>query len=220
MLNKKPAELQTPLYELVASGYMYTEIHRLREQITNSIPRDIPGTIMLSSPRDSSGTTLFISLLGVNFAKFTSMNVLLLDLNMRNPHLHEAFQLSNNSGFTEIARGESQIKDSVQKTSFDRLECLTTGKITLDSSLDTNRASLEEFMQNLKGYYDLVICDTSPLLTQNRNNIDSSMLSLICDSCFIIVRDKLTTKKELQTAVETIPEYEEKLHGIIYNLYH
>lgn len=197
---------------------MYTEIHRLREQITRNMHEDTSQVIMLSSPYDKSGTTLLVALLGTNCVTFTSMQVLLVDFNMRHPALHHAFKLQASHGFTEFAKGEIGLQEAVKTTPFTRLQCITSGKIGSDLSLDTNRAMLEKVIKNLRGHFNLIICDTSPLLTQNRNNIDPSLLSMVCDNCFIVARDRVTTKSELQRAVEVIPENTQKLSGIIYNL--
>ncbi len=221
-LNKrkrsKIGQQKESLPELVMNGYMYTEIHRAREQITKGIQENTSRSIMFSSPDDNSGTTLFVSLLGINLAVFTQMKILLVDFNMRYPYLHEAFELENSNGFTEFAKGETSLKNVVKKTPFSRLRCISAGDIGSDISLDTNRSILENFIGTLKAYFDIIIFDTSPLLTQNRNNIDPSLLSLVCDNCFIVVRDRMTTRTELQRAIEIIPEKTEKLNGIIYNL--
>ncbi len=220
--NKKNNQKETGsvLHKLVQRGYMYTEIHRLREQITKNMQEDTSQAIMLSSPYDKSGTTLLVALLGTNCVTFTSMKVLLIDLNMRHPSLNHGFNLQASHGFTDFAKGEISLQDSVKKTPFTRLHCITSGNIDSDLSLDINRPMLEEAIHNLKGHFNLIVCDTSPLLTQNRNNIDPSLLSMVCDYCFIVVRDRTTTKSDLQRAVELIPENTQKLSGIIYNLQH
>jgi len=216
----KTTRSKRSLHELVMAGYTYVELNRIREQITASSQKNNPLSMLITSPDDNMGNTLLVSLLGLNCVSFTSLKVLLIDLNLRHPCLHHCFQLKNDNGFTQFAKGDIDLKGIIKKTSFPKLRCITTGEIVPDISHYINRSLLENFIDSLKGYFNLILFDTSPLLTQNRNNVDPSLLSLVCDHCYIVVRDRLTSKSELQKSVETIPEHTDKLSGIIYNLQH
>ena len=66
-------------------------------------------------------------------------------------------------------------------------------------------------------HFDLILFDTSPVLVQNRNNVDPALLSLVCDMVIIVVQDKKTTKTELENAVGALPQGRGKVSGIVYN---
>lgn len=202
---------------LVNKAFDYAEVHRLRERIAGELREHNSKTVMVASPHDDAGNTFFISVLGYNMARFSTMRVLLVDLNMRRPQLHLSFGLDIGRGFSAVASGLLPWREALMDTSLSGLQIMPAGRVDMDFSHLVTRSFLDGLIHEMQDEFDLILFDTSPLLVQNRGNIDPVLLSLICDRVVIIVQDKRTTRSELEQSIAGIPEGDKKIMGIVYN---
>lgn len=200
--------------DIVLQAYKYAEISKLRENIVKTLQEKNQKTVLITGPHDEAGNTFLVSLLGFNTASFSSMKVLMVDLNMRRPQLHIPFGLKIKTGFSEIAAGSLNWKRAVKNTGISGLKVITAGQPNMELAPFLKHSLLENLVHDMKGYFDLILFDTSPVLSQNRNNVDPALLALLCDMVIIVIQDKKTTKADLTNAVSTIGE---KVDGIVYN---
>lgn len=202
---------------LVNKTFDYAEIHRIREGIVGELQKENLKTVMIAGPHDDAGITFLVSVLGYNIARFSAMRVLLVDLNMRRPQLHLSFGLDIGKGFSAVASGLLPWRDALRDTTLKGLQIMTAGRVDTDLSPFLTRSLLDTLIREMKEEFDLILFDTSPLLVQNRSNVDPALLSLVCDMVVLVVQDKRTTKSELQNAIAAIPQGGRKIRGIVYN---
>jgi capsular exopolysaccharide synthesis family protein len=202
---------------LVNKTFDYAEIHRIREGIVGELQKENLKTVMVAGPHDDAGITFLVSVLGYNIARFSAMRVLLVDLNMRRPQLHLSFGLDIGKGFSAVASGLLPWRDALRDTTLKGLQIMTAGRVDTDLSPFLTRSLLDTLIREMKEEFDLILFDTSPLLVQNRSNVDPALLSLVCDMVVLVVQDKRTTKSELQNAIAAIPQGGRKIRGIVYN---
>ena len=203
--------------DCVKKAYNYVEIHRIKERIVDMLQEQNQKTVMIASPHDDAGNTFLVSALGINTAHFSNLRTLLVDLNLRRPQLHIPFGLKMEKGFSEVASGLVEWKSVIKDTELMGLKIMTAGELNSELFRFINRPLLEGLIDEIKNNFDLIIIDTSPLLSHNKNNVDPSLLSLVCDMVVIIVQDKKTTKAELENAIATIPQGSKKISGIVFN---
>jgi len=202
---------------LINKTFDYAEIHRIREAIVGELQKENLKTVMVAGPHDDAGITFLVSVLGYNMARFSAMRVLLVDLNMRRPQLHLSFGLDIGKGFSAVASGLLPWRDALKDTTLKGLQIMTAGRVDTDLSPFLTRSLLDTLIREMKEEFDLILFDTSPLLVQNRSNVDPALLSLVCDMVVLVVQDKRTTKTELQNAIAAIPQGSRKIRGIVYN---
>jgi Mrp family chromosome partitioning ATPase len=202
---------------MVGKAYGYSEINRIREQIVNAAQVHNKRAIMITSPHDDTGNTFLVSVLGYSVAYFNHINVLLVDLNMRWPQLHLPFDLELKTGFTDIAAGKMDWKEAVKDTKLSGLSVVTAGLHDERLPFFLNRPFLNTMIKEMSENFDMVILDTSPVLSQNRNNVDPVRLSLLSEMVLMVVQDKITKKSNLRDAVTTITEGGGGVDGVIYN---
>ena len=207
----------TPLKTLLTKAYGYSEITRLREKIVNELREKNKKTLMVTSPRDGTGNTFLVSVLGYSAAYFSGMKVLLVDLNMRRPELHLPFGLEQDKGFTDILIDSVPWQDVAKPTGLEELEIITAGKPDQDLSFFLNRPILNEIVPQMKEKYDLVVFDTSPVLVKNRNNLDPIHLSNNCDMVIVVAQAKMTCRNDLKQTVSAIQEGGGQVRGVVYN---
>ena len=203
--------------EHVEKAYNYVEIHRIRESMVDMLQEHKQKTVMIAGPHDDAGNTFLVSALGINTANFSNLKTLLIDLNLRRPQLNIPFGLKMEKGFSEVATGLVDWKSVIKNTELAGLKMITAGKLNSELFRFLNRSLLEGLIDEVKSHFDFIIIDTSPLLIHNKNNVDPSLLSLICDMVVIVVQDKKTTKSDLENAINAIPEGSKKISGIVFN---
>lgn len=197
--------------------FRYAEVHRLREKITNELQEKNQKTLVITSPHDGTGNTFLVTVLALNAASFSDMKVLIVDTNMRFQQLHNAFDLDQNMGFTDVIRGILPWEEVIKDTDFDQLKVMTAGEFDFELARHLNRPNIESLINKLKEKFDFILFDTSPVLSQNRNNVDPSLLSIVCDKILVGIQGKKTTKAELDETFTAITKGGGRVDGIVYN---
>ena len=205
------------LKDLVSKAYGYAEVNRINQQVVSTVIEKGKKVVLITSPHDDSGNTFMVSVLGYSAAYLNNLNVLLVDVNMRLPQLHLPFGLGMEKGFTDIASGSIHWKEVVKQTSLPGLKVVTAGLPDERLPFFLNRPFLRVMIKEMCENFDMIIFDTSPLLIQNKNNVDPVRLSLLCDQVFIVIQDKITKKGKLKDSVAAVIEGGGKIDGVIFN---
>lgn len=203
--------------QLIKQAFNYAEIYRIREKILSALDGQVHKVVMAASPHDGTGNTFMVSVLGLNAASYTQLNLLLVDLNMRRPQLHLAFGLPLDRGFGDIAQGLIHWSDVVKETELPNLKLISAGAPVKNLAQYLNKDFLESFLSDLKSEYDMVLLDTSPVLIRNRNNVDPILLGRMSDIVIVISRNKHTSRNALANTVQAITQDGGNIIGIVYN---
>ncbi|MGE0561505.1 MAG: polysaccharide biosynthesis tyrosine autokinase [Flavobacteriales bacterium] len=89
--------------------------------------------------------------------------VIILDLDMRKPKIHKGFGVSNQHGMSTILIDKDVIKDCIHHSELENLDFITSGPIPPNPSELIISGKLDEVVEELKKYYDLVILDNPPI---------------------------------------------------------
>ncbi len=201
----------------ISKAYKYIEVHRMRENIVSLLKEKNGKTIVVTAPKDNVGNTFLTCTIGVNITFFTNMNVLLVDANLRKPEIHKHFGFDIKNGLSEIICDAVDPLSVIKNTVHPRLNIITAGKPRDDISRFLNRSIIEYLVSTVREKYDVVMFDTSPVLVNNRNNIDPSILSYLCDITMVVVLDRKTRKPDLGKTVSIIQQAGGQVDGILYN---
>ncbi|HST05467.1 MAG TPA: CpsD/CapB family tyrosine-protein kinase, partial [Chloroflexia bacterium] len=138
----------------------------LRTNITFASP-DKPVHVILAtstSPDDGKSTT--IANLAITFAASGATTVL-VDGDLRRPHLHTIFGLPNEQGLTtlvvDMARGDTPAIP-LQNTQVANLQVLTSGPVPPNPSEILASQKMGELIEMLRGKADYVLIDTPPII--------------------------------------------------------
>lgn len=217
MDKQKKNKQSGPVHPLVKKASQYAELTRIRETIISNLTEQDGQTLLLSSANDGTGQSLIAAAIGYNIAQTTDKSTLLLDCNMRLPSLHSFFGMQQRNGLTKIFKENLPWHRMLKATELDNLHVLTAGTIHFDFSSYLQSHHLPNLLKTLSNSFDLIIIDSSPILTQNRNNIDTVLLTAISDYSLLIVNNGLTNKEELKEVKALIQTGNGKIDGIIYN---
>jgi len=119
--------------------------------------------IAITSTVSGEGKT-FISINLGGIIAFSKMKVILVDLDMRKPKIHQAFsQAENLKGVSTILIKKHSISSCINNTSIDNLDYISAGPTPPNPSELIHSDEFDNFLMQLKDSYDMVMLDTPPV---------------------------------------------------------
>ncbi|MFA0961891.1 GumC family protein [Roseivirga sp. BDSF3-8] len=119
--------------------------------------------ISVTSTISGEGKTFVASNLGGIIA-MSGSKVLIMDLDMRRPKVHKAFEKTNGSkGVSTLLIGRSTLEECIQRTSLENLDIISAGPNPPNPSELIMSTEMEEVLEHAKQLYDVVILDTPPV---------------------------------------------------------
>jgi protein-tyrosine kinase len=169
-------------------------IHRLRENKWN--------VLGITSPKDGEGKTLTSINLAIALAAEPTLTVLLVDADLRAPHLHEEFGLESKEGLTEFLLDGRSIEDMLVCPGLGRLIVLPGGRGTDQSAEVLTSPRMSALGKELKHRYAsrVVIFDLPPVLGQ----ADVLAFTPQLDALLLVVEEGKTTEPELRQAMQIL----------------
>ncbi|MBH9967898.1 CpsD/CapB family tyrosine-protein kinase [[Bacillus] enclensis] len=177
----------------------------------SSVDRDLR-SIMVTSSGPGEGKSTTAANLAVVFAQ-QGKNVLLVDADMRKPTAHYTFNLTNTFGFTTVLTRQKTLREVVHPSDVDHLDLLTCGPVPPNPAELLSSRSMEEFLVDVYGDYDLVIFDTPPVLAVT----DAQVLANQCDGTVLVVSSGTTEIESAQKARDLLQATKGKLLGVVLN---
>ena len=169
-------------------------IHRLRENKWN--------VLGVTSPKNGEGKTLTSINLAIALAAEPTLTVLLVDADLRAPHLHEELGLESNEGLTEFLLDGRSIEDMLVYPGLGRLIVLPGGRGTDQSAEVLTSPRMSALGKELKHRYAsrVVLFDLPPVLGQ----ADVLAFTPQLDALLLVVEEGKTTEPELQQAMQIL----------------
>ncbi|MCS7086052.1 MAG: polysaccharide biosynthesis tyrosine autokinase, partial [Bacteroidia bacterium] len=106
------------------------------------------------------------SYISVNFAGIMSLlnkRVILVDLDLRKPRLHLAFNLVNDAGVSTYLIGKDSLRDVIQSTGYHNFDVITSGPVPPNPAELVSGDAFLKMIDELKQQYDCIVIDTSPV---------------------------------------------------------
>ncbi|MBF0522041.1 MAG: polysaccharide biosynthesis tyrosine autokinase [Candidatus Omnitrophica bacterium] len=186
----------------------------LRTGIIFSNP-DLPKkTFVVTSSSPSEGKTTVAVNLAAVFVQGDERTIL-VDADLRNPRLHEVFQVERAHGVTDfLALGKGDLQSFIRKTSIPGLDLLTCGEIPPNPSELLGSKKMEEFIAKLASMYDRVIFDAPPILAAT----DAVVLSAKVDSTILVVKAGFTQCQAALRSIHSLKAVNARLLGAVLNM--
>ena len=159
------------------------EAHRTLRNNLKKIINDEGGKIFtILSGIEKDGKTSTLLGLAVNSA-LSGKKVLIIDANFYNPVLHIMLYVSNENGLTALFQNTTSLEDSIQLTSHQNLEIITSGKLFNGAPEYLNSVYFSDLLEYLKTKYDLIFIDTPAL----NISLDGFVVTKFADCIFLLV---------------------------------
>jgi len=167
--------------------------------------------IQITSPSAAEGKTTTVANLAVALAK-VGKRVVVVDCDLRRPRIHSFFHVSNDMGFTSVLLGEVPLHQAARPVG-GNIILLASGPLPPNPSELLSSTRTGEVLRNLQTEADVVLVDSPPVLPVT----DSAVLSAQVDATLLVTRAGLTTRRQLNRAVEVLEQVASPLVGTVLN---
>ena len=174
---------------------------------------DPPRVLVVTSslPAEGKSTTAINIALALAEADH---NVVLVEGDMRRPKLHTYLDLVGSVGFSTVLTGRAALPEVLQKTRFPGLTVLTSGAVPPNPSELLGSLAAKKILNELRGSFDYVIVDSSPLLAVT----DAAVLAAESDGVLMIARFAETKRDQLAHAMGNLENVGARILGAIFTM--
>jgi non-specific protein-tyrosine kinase len=201
----------------------------LRTNIQFASPDHPVHTILATSTSPDDGKSTTIANLAITFAA-SGFSTVLVDADLRRPHLHKIFGLSNDTGLTtlvaELARatststgplgtgtGQSRVHRPLQPTQVENLHILTSGPIPPNPAEILGSQRMTEVLAMLRDTAEYVLIDTPPIIAVT----DAAVLSPRVDGVLLVINAGKTRRDLAVKARDMLEQVNARLLGVVLN---
>jgi capsular exopolysaccharide synthesis family protein len=176
----------------------------LRTQILQIMNKSGLRTLAITSPHYGDGKTTIALNLALSIALDLKQTVLLADLDLRKPNLHEYLGLDPEVGLSNYLLRGAALRDCLVRPAFDRLNTLPAGPAIEYSSEILGSPKMAALAQEMKSRYPdrMIIYDMPPVLAQD----DSIAFMPHVDAVLLVVRDGVTHTDELKRCLDRLAD--------------
>ena len=187
--------------------------------------RTMRATLALISGRDKNRVFLVTSAIPGEGKTFTSTNfaatlaqqdlkTILIDADLRKPSVAKLlFNENLKPGLSEVLLGQCRAEEAIVPTAVENLWVMPAGGIAPNPSELLAQGKMRELVESLKGKYDRIVIDSSPVLAVR----DPLLLAPLVDACCLIVRAGHSPSKASTAALRLLSEGGVPAKGIVLN---
>ena len=168
--------------------------------------------LVVSSPGRGDGKSVTTAGLGLALAR-SGRRVLLVNGDLRQPRLHELFNVDNSEGLADLlVEGDlTHLMKMVRTTAVRGLSILPGGPAVGETMQLFDTALLSPLLSSLRGQFDLVLIDTPPLLEA----ADARLLARHADGVILVVKSGHTDRGDLVAAQQRLASFGLPLSGVV-----
>ncbi len=191
----------------------------LRTNITFASPDKPVHVIMATSTSPDDGKSTTIANLAITFAA-SGASTVLVDGDLRRPHLHTIFGLPNEQGLTTVvvdmaraATGGATPTIPLQNTQVANLQVLTSGPVPPNPAEILSSQRMTELLEMLRGKADYVLIDTPPIIAVT----DAAVLASRVDGVLLVVNAGKTKRELAIKARDMLKQVNANVIGVVLN---
>jgi len=186
------------------------EFRSLRTRLNHMQSQQDLHTIVVTSASPAEGKTFTAINLALAQAQLESP-VLIADLDLRRPVIHNMFQCERSPGFSDFVLAEKPLEECIRRIEGSNLYFLPAGTQVKNPLELLNMRQVKYTIDAFRKVFNWVILDTPPLLF----SADANLLATITDGTLIVVRIGSTTYDNVIRAMQSLCE--NNVLGIVAN---
>jgi protein-tyrosine kinase len=186
------------------------EFRVLRTRLNHMQSSEDLRSIVVSSASPAEGKTFVAANLALAQSQLETP-VLLMDLDLRRPTVHELLGIPRVPGFYDFLMGEKPLDECLRHIEGTNLYVLPAGTMARNPLELLNMRQVKILLDNLRKIFGWVIMDTPPLLF----SADANLLATMTDGTVLVVRIGSTTYDNIVRAMQSLCE--NNVLGIVAN---
>lgn len=168
--------------------------------------------LMATSSGAGEGKTTTISNLAIVLAQ-QDKKVILVDVDLRKPTIHQIFRVPNRVGLTNILADAETIDSVTQKSINENLSIITSGPIPPNPAEMLSSRKMEQVVKSLINNYDYVLFDAPPVIAVT----DAQILSQLVDGVLLVISSGNTEKEMALKAKALLDNVKANVIGVVLN---
>lgn len=181
-----------------------------RTNIMFSLAANEKKVFAVTSYSKGEGKSTASSNLAISFSKM-GKKVLLIDADMRRPNIHNIFKLNNSAGLSNVVSKMISFEEAVKCDVITDLDVLVAGTIPPNPSELMCSNSFIKMIEKLTEEYEYIIMDTPPVGVV----ADALLLKDLIAGFVVVVREKVTTHRDLSKLLESMKLADTKVLGLV-----
>jgi capsular exopolysaccharide synthesis family protein len=160
--------------------------------------------ILVTSSLSAEGKSFISANLSQLYA-YSGKKVLLMELDLRKPHISEMLGVKNDKGFSNYAVSDSKadINDYIKPVpGINNVFLMASGPVPPNPAELLMLPKVAEMFEQLRNQYDVIIVDSSPIGLV----VDAQILGKYSNVNLFIVRERYTLKNSLQMVNDLLEE--------------
>jgi capsular exopolysaccharide synthesis family protein len=157
---KNQKEFSQLIVQEMPKGHLAESLRKIRTNLNYIHPNY--HTIAVTSSVSGEGKT-FIALNLGGIIAMSDKRTVIIDLDLRKPKIHIAFNTDNSKGMSNLIVGVVQLEECIQRSPIDQLDFITAGPIPPNPSELILSERFREIVEELKTRYDVIIIDNPPI---------------------------------------------------------
>lgn len=169
-------------------------------------------TIAVTSYSPGEGKTTTSINLAMSMAK-SGLKTLLVDADLRKPMLAKHLGDGSERGLTNLISGSVSIEDIITRTEMENFYFIACGPKPPNPAEIIGSSRFGEFVEAVRGQFDMVIFDTPPL----GSVIDCAILSAQVDGTVLVIASNTVEYANAQKVKEQLEKVNARILGVVLN---
>lgn len=190
--------------------YGMEEFRTLRSRLYQAREKHPLSKILVTSPLPKEGKSFVTANLGQVLVQQQGKRVLLVDADLRNPHLHSTLGAESGPGLSDYLRSEADEFSVIQGGPMENLFLIPAGSQTENPAELVANGRMNTLLNRLQPLFDWIIVDSPPAAGVS----DAALIANYCDGVLLVVRSNATPFHIAQRARQ---EFGDNLIGVVLN---
>jgi len=160
------------------------EFRSLRSKLFQMRGKQRLKRILISSALPSEGKSFVSTNLAQAFARQRGGGTLLIDSDLRKPHIHEVLGAPSAPGLYEFLSGKASESDIIQSSDHDDLFFIPAGRVDSKAAELIGNGRMKLLLDRLTPLFNWIIVDSSPVIPVS----DATRIAELCDGVLLVVR--------------------------------
>ncbi len=188
------------------------QFRQVRTRMQHAASLDSTRSILITSPGAGDGKSTVACNLAAGLA-LNGRRILLVDANFRRPELHKVFNLTNETGFSDVLNQLDTLPQNIRESQVPNLAVLTSGPKPVNATELFESQLLVDFIEKALEEFDHVVFDSGPLLVVS----ETVALAPRVDGVVTVVRARHNSRGLLVRMRDTMRQLKAEHLGVILN---
>lgn len=168
-------------------------------------------TILVGGTEKQDGSPLVATNLAISMAE-EGKQIVLLDADLRNPYLHEYFEIENEKGLSELLTHKASVDAVLKPTQIEGLSIVPAGNSPGYPTDFLTFERLDDLLAEMRKNADVLIIHSPPFCYA-----EASVLASKTDGVLVVIRPGVTKKAAAKNMADQIDMAHARLLGVVLN---